>query len=195
MRIAFNLAIPASAHERYALYWAPAATLLGGIGLALILTVTVRSYHDYKAVQQSVVVQREAENALRAQEMATRRDLDQPQARQLLSDTQVINVLIERRRISVTSLVADIAGLVPDEVRLAELDLAPDEQGLGVRFVITGKSEAALDRFLSNMEDSPHFKDVAVTNQGFEEVGAGSELPNIACTARYLNSRNESSGE
>jgi hypothetical protein len=73
--------------------------------------------------------------------------------------------------------------------------MAPDGQELAVRFVITGKSEEAIERFLSNLEDSPHFKDVAIINQGFEEAGAASELENIACSAHYLVGGSEAGGE
>jgi hypothetical protein len=84
---------------------------------------------------------------------------------------------------------------MPDEVRLTGLALAPEGQELAVRFVITGKSEEAIERFLSDLEDSPHFKDVAIVNQGFEQTGAASELENIACTAHYLPGESEASGE
>jgi Tfp pilus assembly protein PilN len=195
MRIVLNLAIPPSARERYALYWAIPATLLGVSGLVLLLLFTVRSYREYKAVQTSVAAYQERENALRAQEMALRRELEEPQSRRFLDDVQFVNALIENRRITLTDLAADITELIPDEVRLTALALAPDGQQLGVRFVITGKSTEAIERFLSNLEDSPHFKDVAIINEGFEEAGTTSELENIACTAHYLAGGSELSGE
>ncbi len=195
MKVALNLAIPPSARERYALYWAIPATLLGVTGLAFLLLFTVRSFREYRAVQKSVAEYQERENALRAQEMALRRQLEEPESRRLLDDVQFVNALIEKKRFSLTDLAADITDLIPDEVRLTGLALAPEGQELAVRFVITGKSEEAIERFLSNLEDSPHFKDVAIINQGFEEAGAASELENIACTAHYLAGESESSGE
>jgi Tfp pilus assembly protein PilN len=195
MRVVLNLAIPPSARERYALYWAIPATLLGISGLVVLLLFTVRSFREYKAVQASVAAYQERENALRAQEMALRRQLEEPESRRFLDDVQFVNALIEKKRISLTDLAADITELIPDEVRLTALALAPDGQQLGVRFVITGKSTEAIERFLSDLEDSPHFKDVAIINEGFEEAGAASELENIACTAHYLAGGSESSGE
>jgi Tfp pilus assembly protein PilN len=196
MKVTLNLAIPASAHERYALYWAIPATLLGVIGLAFLLLFTVRSFREYRGVRASVAGYQERENALRAQETALRRQLEEPQSGRLLHDVQVVNALIEGKRISLTGLATDITGLIPDEVQLTTLALAPDGQELAVRFVITGKSEEAVERFLSNLEDSPHFKDVAIINEGgFEEAGASSELENIALTAHYLVGGSESSGE
>jgi Tfp pilus assembly protein PilN len=195
MRVALNLAIPASARERYALYWAIPATFLGVTGLAFLLLFTVRSFREYRGVRASVAGYQERENALRAQEMALRRQLEEPQARRLLNDVQFVNALIEEKRISLTGLASDITDLIPDEVQLTTLALAPDGQELAVRFVITGKSEEAVERFLSNLEDSPHFKDVAIINEGFEESGASSQVENIACTAHYLVGGSESSGE
>jgi hypothetical protein len=95
----------------------------------------------------------------------------------------------------VTGLAADITDLMPDEVRLTGLALAPDGRELAVRFVITGKSEEAIESFLSDLEDSPRFKDVAIIKQGFEEKGASSELEDIACTAHYVPGESEASGE
>jgi len=195
MKVVLNLAIPPSARERYALYWAIPATLLGVTGLAFLLLFTVRSYREYKAVQKSVADQQGRENTLRAQEMALRKQLEEPESRRLLDDVQFVNALIEKKRVSLTGLATDITDLMPDEVRLTGLALAPEGQELSVRFVITGKSEEAIERFLSDLEDSPHFKDVAIVNQGFEQTGAASELENIACTARYMPGESEASGE
>jgi Tfp pilus assembly protein PilN len=195
MKVVLNLAIPPSARERYALYWAIPATLLGVAGLAFLLLFTVRSFREYKGVQKSVAEQQGRENTLRAQEMALRKQLEEPESRRLLDDVQFVNDLIEKKRVSLSSLATDITDLMPDEVRLTGLALVPEGQELAVRFVITGKSEEAVERFLSDLEDSPHFKDVAIVNQGFEQTGAASELENIACTAHYLPGESEASGE
>jgi Tfp pilus assembly protein PilN len=186
MRVVLNLAIPASARERYALFWAIPATLLGVTGLAFLLLFTVRSFREYRAVQKSVAGYQVRENALRAEEMALRKQLEEPRSRRLLNDAQFVNTLIEEKRISLTGLAADITDLIPAEVRLSALAMAPDGQELGVRFVITGKNTEAIERFLSSLEDSPHFKDVTIINEGFEEAGTTSELENIACSAHYL---------
>jgi Tfp pilus assembly protein PilN len=195
MRVVLNLAIPARARERYALYWAIPAAVLGVIGLVLLLFFTVRSFREYRTVQASVAEYQERENALRGQEMALRRQLEEPKSRRLLDDVRFVNTLIEEKRISLTTLATDITDLIPGEVRLTALAVAPEGQELAVRFVITGKSEEAVEHFLSNLEDSPHFKDVAIINQGFEEAGATSELENIACTAHYLVGGSESAGK
>jgi Tfp pilus assembly protein PilN len=195
MKVVLNLAIPPSARERYALYWAIPATLLGVTGLAFLLLFTVRSFREYRAVQKSVAEHQGWENTLRAQEMALRKQLEEPESRRLLNDVQSVSALIEEKRFSLTGLAADITDLMPDEVRLTGLAMAPEGQELVVRFVITGKSEEAIESFLSDLEDSPHFKDVAIINQGFQQTGAASELENIACTAHYLPGESEASGE
>jgi Tfp pilus assembly protein PilN len=195
MRVVLNLAIPPSARERYALYWAIPATLLGFSGLVFLLLFTVRSFREYRSVQTSVAGYQERENALRAQEMELRRELQKPESRRLLDDVQFVNALIEEKRISLTGLASDITDLIPDEVRLTALALAPEDKELAVRFVITGKNTEAIERFLSSLEDSPHFKDVAIINEGFEEAGTSSELENIACSAHYLAGGSEAAGE
>jgi len=195
MRVTLNLAIPPSARERYALLWAIPATLLGIAGLVLIILFSDRTYREYRVVHASVVRYQDRDNALRAQEMALRRVLEEPASRRLLNDVQFINALIEAKQVSLTSLAADITELIPDDVRLSALAMQPDGHELAVRFVITGKNAEAIERFLSDLEDSPHFKDVAIINEGLEETGANAELENIACTAHYVAGEGESSGE
>jgi Tfp pilus assembly protein PilN len=188
MRVTLNLAIPPSARERYALLWAIPATLLGIAGLVLIILSSNRSYREYKVVHTSVVRYQD-------REMALRRVLEAPASRRLLNDVQFINALIEAKQVSLTSLAADITKLIPDDVRLSSLAMGPDGREMAVRFMITGKNSEAIERFLGDLEDSPHFKDVAIINEGLEETGANTELENIACTAHYVVGEGESSGE
>jgi len=195
MRVDLNLAIPPSARERYALFWAVPATLLGLAGLAFILLFSLRSYREFEVVQKSVAEYQERDNALGAQEMTLRRQLDAPETRRLLNDVQFVNGLIEQKQVTLTGVAAHITELIPDDVRLSALAMVPQGQELALRFVITGKNAQAIERFLGNLEDSPHFKDVAIINEGFEESGANSELENIACTAHYLVGGSEPSGE
>lgn len=195
MRVTLNLAIPPSARERYALLWAIPATLLGIAGLVLIILFSDRTYREYRVVHASVVRYQDRDNALRAQEMALRRVLEEPASRRLLNDVQFINALIEAKQVSLTSLAADITELIPDDVRLSSLAMQPDGHELAVHFVITGKNAEAIERFLSDLEDSPHFKDVAIINEGLEETGTNTELENIACTAHYVAGEGASSGE
>ncbi len=195
MRVALNLAIPPSARERYALVWAIPATLLGLLAMVFLLLASVRSYREYKSGQRSIAAYQARADALHAQEMKLRGQLEEPHSRLFLNNVQFVNALIEKKRISLTDLAADVTELIPDEVKLTTLALAPDGQELSIRFVITGKNEEALERFLSNLEDSPRFKDVAIINEGFAETGNSSELENIACTAHYLAGASEAGEE
>jgi Tfp pilus assembly protein PilN len=195
MRYDLNLAIPPSARERYALHWAIPATVLGAAGLVLLLWASARSFREYRAVQKAIAGYQDRESALRTQETALRRQLQEPQSRAFLDNVQFVNTLIQEKQVSLTDLAADLAQLIPDEVRLTALAMEPDGEELGIRFLVAGKNEAALERFLSNLEDSPHFRDVAITNEGFEEAGTSSELENIACTAHYLVGGSEAGRE
>lgn len=195
MKVLLNLAIPPSTRDRYALHWAIPATVLGLIGLVFLLVASVRSVREYRIVQRSLAEHQVEENGLRSEEMALRKQLEAPESRQLLSDARFVNTLIGEKRFSMAAMAADISNLLPNEVRLTGLVVTPDGQELAVRFVIAGKSEESIERFLGNLEDSPHFKDVTIINQGFEQDAADSELANIACTAHYLPGDSDSSGE
>ena len=163
--------------------------------MVLILLFSSRSYRQYKVVQTSVAQYQDRDNALRAQEMAARSQLEQPANRKLLNDVQFVNALIEAKQVTVTSVAADITELIPEDVRLKSLAMVPDGNELALHFVIAGKDAEAIEEFLSDLEDSPHFKDVAIITGGLEETVANSELESVACTAHYVVGERGSSGE
>ena len=186
MRIALNLSITASPRERFALAWAIPATLVGLAGLLFVLNSTARVFRDYRTVHKSLAERLEQENRLRSREAALRKGLEQPQVREVLHQVQFVNTLIEKKQISLTELAAKVTELLPAQVRLTGLALVPQGDNLVVRFGVAGRDEEAVETFLSNLEDSPDFKDVAITSQGFVGEGGGSEGVTVACSARYL---------
>jgi hypothetical protein len=188
MKIGLNLAVPESARERYALTWAIPAAVVGLAGLLFLGVSLIREFRAYRAVQKQVLVHRQHENQLRQREETLRKELGQAQYREVLRQAQYLNGLIDKKQISLTVLAAKVTKLMPGQARLAGFALSSDRDNLLVRFTITGRSEEAVETFLSNLEDSPDFQDVAIINQGFQEEGAGSEPVTISCTARYLPS-------
>jgi len=195
MKITLNLAIAPSARERYALHWTIPAMVLGVAGLVFLLTSTYRSFREYKAAQKSLTQYQEQENEIQAREMTLRQKMEEPNTRRLITDAQFVNTLIEKKRFTLTDVATDLTGLMPDEVRLTALSVDSEQEGLLIRFVIAAKSEAGVEHFLSSLEDSPHFKDVAIVNEGFEQEGNTTDLENIACTAYYLIGEGERAGE
>jgi len=186
MKVTLNLSIAASRRERYALVWAMPATLVGLAGLLLLLVATVHKVREYRVVRGSVVEYEEWENRLRERESALRKELERPQFRKVFRDAQFLNTLIEKKRVSVTALAAKVTKLLPGQVRLTGLALASQGDDLVVRFAVTGRNEEVVETFLSNLEDSSDFKDVAIINQGFQEEGGASGPVTIVCTTRYL---------
>jgi hypothetical protein len=186
MRVTLNLSVAPSVRERYALAWAVPATLVGLAGLVFLAASIVREYRIYRDVHRSLANHQETENRSRDREMALRKDLEQPQFREVLREAQFVNGLIGKKQVSLTELAAKVAKLLPGQVRLNGLALTPQGSDLVVRFIITGKNEETLETFLSNLEDSPDFIDVAIINQGFEQEGTAGGPVSIACTARYL---------
>jgi hypothetical protein len=186
MKINLNLAIPEKAREHYALAWAIPAMVLGLGGLLFLASSTVRAFRDYRSTQRQIAACEQREEQLGGRETALRRELEEPQSRQVLQQVQYLNGLIEKKQISLAELAAKVTELLPAQARLTGLALQGEKDDLMVRFTVTGRSEEALETFLSHLEDSPAFQDVAIVNQGFQEEGAGPEPVTISCTARYL---------
>jgi hypothetical protein len=185
MKVELNLAHAESRRERYGLAWAAPAVALGLAGLLYLGHSTSREFGRYCDVHAKLADYQEQEARLREREAAVRKELEQPQFREVFREVQFVNGLIERKQVSLTELATRVTKLLPQDARLAGLALVPEADQLTVRFVIVGKSEEAVENFVSKLEDSPDFKDPVIANQGFEEQGSGGGPVTVSCSARY----------
>lgn len=189
MKLTLNLSTAPSRHERYALAWAVPTAVVALAGLVLLTLHAVRNFREYRAVHRQLRETEQIEARLRSQEMTLRHELEQPQLREVYRQVQFVNSLIEQKRFSLTQLTEKVSKLLPGEVRLTGLALSRTEQDPVVRFTVAGNSEEAVETFLSNLEDSADFAEVAILNQGFAQQGAGQGPVTIACAARYVGGR------
>lgn len=189
MRITLNLSPSASLRDSYALVWAVPATLVGLAAFVLLGRASLREYRDYRGMQHQLSeIQARADN-FHNQEAAIRKKLEYPAYRELYRQARFVNKLIDQRELSLTELSARLADLLPDDAYLMGLTLTSSKKpgdDYEVRMGISAKSEDAIEAFLNNLEDSPDFKDVTITNQGFQEESSQPEQVNIICEARYL---------
>jgi len=186
MRIDLNLSVAESLRDRYALAWAIPATVVGLAGVALLGVSLVREFREYRNVERQVQEIEQRENQLRNQEAAMRRDLDKPDHRDLLLRVRFVNALIERKQLSLAGMAQRLTDLMPEEVHLTAWVLATQGDDLVVRLGLTGKNEEAIEKFMGDLEDAPDFKDVTITNQGFQVESAQPGQVNVTCTARYV---------
>src|SRR5215469_8637436 len=190
MKVSLNLSLAQSFRQRHVVAWAlpllaVSAILLFRIGLSI-----EANWKEYGAIRKSVQSEQSRQNELTAQEAAVKAKLEQPENRALLREVKFVNSVIEQRRLSVTGLTEKVTVLLPPQVRLAALSL-PDSSGDPVVHLgIEGTSEEPVETFLTNLEDSPDFKDVSLLSQGFEQKGSGVPVI-ITCTARYVGGRTE----
>jgi len=186
MRVELNLAQAESPRERYALAWAVPALVLGLAGLALLGRSATRELRSFRNVHASLVKLEEQDRSLRERETSLRRDLEQPQFREIYRQVQFVNGLIEKKSLAATELAARVTKLLPDGARLAGLTLLQRDEQMTVRFTIHAKSVEAVESFVSNLEDSPDFKDPVIANQGFQEEGVANGELTASCSARYI---------
>jgi hypothetical protein len=189
MKLTLNLSTTPSPHERYALAGAVPTAVIALAGLVLLSLLAGRDFREYRSVHRSVLEVQQTEAGLRAQEMALRRGLERPQLRQVYRQVHFVNSLIDQKQFSLTELTEKVSKLLPGEVRLTGLALSRGEKDPVVRFTVAGNNEEAVETFLSNLEDSADFADVAILNQGFAQEGAGQGPVTIACAARYVGGR------
>jgi len=189
MKLTLNLSTTPSPHERYALAWAIPTAVIALAGLVLLSLLAVRNFREYRSVHRSVLESEQTEARLRTQEMALRRDLEQPQLQEVYRQAQFVNALIDQKQFSLTELTEKVSKLLPGDVRLTSLAFSRAEKDPVVRFTVAGNDEEAVETFLSRLEDSADFADVAILNQGFGQEGAGGGPVIITCVARYAGGR------
>lgn len=185
MKVSLNLSLAQSFRQRHVVAWS-VPLLLVSLFLLFRLALSIQAnWREYRGIRQSVEREQSRLNALAAQATGLRGKLEQPENRALLREVQFVNSVIEQRRLSFTGLTEKVTLLLPPQVRLAAMSL-PDSSGDPiVHFGVEGASEEPVETFLTNLEDSPDFRDVSLLSQGFEEKGNGAPV-SITCTARYV---------
>ncbi len=186
MKIALNLSISAGLRERYGLAWSGPLSLLAMAALIYISADLVGTLRDYRQYHRAVAELQDQERQLSFREGKIHQELARPQSKELLRQAQFINALIDRRHFSLTALAMKVGKLLPPDVRLAGLALSHQPEGPLVRFMVSGKGEEAVEDFLTNLEDSPEFRDVTVLSQGLEQPGNEAGAVTVTCSAYYV---------
>ena len=188
MKVTLNLSLSQNFRQRHRLGWSLPVLVIALALLGRLLFSLKYDWHQYRSAHEAVAREQGRLSQLAAREADLRRKLDRPESRDLLREVKFVNFLIDQRQLSFAELAAKVTALLPPQARLATLSL-PDSSGEPlVHFGIEGTTEDAVETFLNNLEESPDFIDVTVTNQGFEEKGGGAPV-SITCTARYVGGR------
>lgn len=190
MKITLNLAVAPTLRERYALAWAVPTTIVALVVMVWLAHSTWANVRRARGLEAKLADAQQREQKLTQREMELRRDFDRPDIRGLLEKTQLINGLIDKKRLSFTALVMNVADLLPPDARLSGVALARSGDGSAVRFQVNSKAPQPLETFLANLAKSPDFADPVVTSEGFEQpqgaTGASTGEVTVTCTARYI---------
>jgi len=192
VKVNVNLARAQGFRQRHLVAWSVPALAIAVILMLRMIVGAELDWRQYRSVRASADKEAGRQMDLLTREAALHRKLDEPDNRALLNEVHFINELIDQRRLSFGELTDKVTALLPPQARLAGLSM-PDASGDPlVHFAIEGASEEPVETFLTNLENSPDFKDLIITNQGFEEKESGAGAPvSITCNARYVGGRGE----
>lgn len=185
MKVALNLSTRPSLRQRYALLWTVPFTLGALVWFIYSVFLAAHNISEYHQRHRSLVNYQTRENALRAQEMAMRRNLDRPQFRELLREAGFVNALIDQKQFSLTELTAKVTKILPPQARLTTFSFSQAAGEPVVRLSVESSGQEALQTFVNNLEESPDFKEVTITQQGLEQKGGPAGPVTITCSARY----------
>ena len=187
MKVYLNLAVTPSRRERYALAWALPAFVVALLVFVYLAAAALHGFRRSREVRSSLAGVQAKDAHLRSRETELRLALQRPKLQQMIHETEFVNHLIDQRQFSLTELTVKVSKLLPFNVKLNGLGLAGSDSHPEVQFAVMGKSEEAIESFLSNLEDSKDFSNVTIKNQGFQAgPNAGPEQVALICTARYL---------
>ncbi len=191
MKVAVNLAVSPHLRERYALAWAIPTALIATVVLIYFFVTSLRNFKNYRRYAEPLAKFQSQEARWSESQKRLGNDLNQPQYQKVFRAAKFVNTLIDKKEFSLAELMEKVAGLLPPDVRLETLAFSPVARDSVVRLTVEGKTQKAVETFLSNVEDSPDFKDVTVTtSQGLGGRGATDNQASISLSAVYVGGEN-----
>jgi hypothetical protein len=188
MKISLNLATNPSLRDRYALPVSAPTTAIALVVLVFLTQSAWVNYKDYRAAQAQTADDARQQAALQQKEADLRHYLGQPKYSGTFREVKFVNALIAQKKLSVPGLFAKVTELLPVDVKLIRLLYAEGVDSATVRMEVNGRSQEALDEFMSGLEKSPDFADPAMLGEGFDKQnssGAGGGVT-LNCQVRYL---------
>ncbi len=188
MKVYLNLAESRDRRERYSMLWTIPTLVVSIVVLVWLGNAVFQGMRRSHHVQQVLVQIKTRDAALRARETQLQRQIERPEYRQMMEETEFLNELISRKQFSLTDLTSEVSKLLPPAARLNGLALAssavPNPE---VQFAVMAKNEQSIEVFLSNLENSNEFSNIIIKSQGFQG-GNGSTAQEVAmvCTAKYV---------
>jgi hypothetical protein len=186
MKISVNLATTSSLRERYALAWALPLALFGALGLVFLLRSAIYNYDEYHKFQSRLDAELQSEKTLNDREAALRKDLEQPAQVAEFQKAHFVNGLIAQKQFSLTDMTHRVSQLMPESVRLISLGVSRSKAETFVRFSVVGHEEKGLEKFIENIEDSPDFTELNVTNQSLAAGKLMAGMVGVIVTARFV---------
>ncbi|MDE3180308.1 MAG: hypothetical protein KGM47_11700 [Acidobacteriota bacterium] len=186
MRVGINLARPESRIERSVYLWAPILTLAAVIVLVRLVFFAGHQFTVYRAAQHSTLRYQAETQEMQAKQARLAASLRQPGTLKLYNQITFLNQLIDQKRVSLSSLTLKVAHLLPAQSRITALALKATPSGPVIDISIEGNGDAVAGQFLNNLEASPDFDGITVTDQSFDQSGSQKGLVALTCSARYV---------
>jgi hypothetical protein len=185
VKIKLNLVRPASSLERSASIWAPALIVVALALLVRILWSAWGGFVEFRNVHRSVLTYQTEIADLQRKQAHASQILHQTRTLTLYRQINFLNVLIQRKQLSLSDLALRVIKLLPTQTRLQSLAFAETDESPIVEFSVEGQPDGVY-AFLGNLEESPDFEAPAKVSEAMEQQGTEKGLVLLTCTARYV---------
>src|SRR5581483_11113074 len=185
MRIDINLATrPYEDSRQFWTYWGTGLALLA-LATALLIFVAatgyVRAAHDRqelgKLQSQIAAYDREKGEAEAV--------LNQPQNRDLRDQSQFLNQLFERKSFSWTRIFEDLEQVMPAHLHVISIHPASADNNVRLKLIVGGDSQVQALDLVRKMENSKHFKQTRIVNEGYSEQSPSNDRVTFDIEAVY----------
>jgi hypothetical protein len=191
MKVLVNLAIPPETSERYTLAYAIPVSLVALVLLAYFVSGVAHNVASYQKYQRSLLDLAGEQARWNETEKTLQESLNRPQPKNTIRAVKFVNTLINKKQFSLRQLIAKVNKVLPPIVHLEGLSFSPEAKDPMVRFTVVGKTQEAMEAFLSNLEDSKDFSNVTILNQGLADQAAGGTESTLSCSALYVGEATE----
>ena len=169
--------------------------LLAGL-LVLLIGITLWQGYWFARYAELAGDIRDGENNIRVESEALDRrlteldaQLNTPQASSKLSEIEYLNGLIIRKSFSWTQVFSSLENLVPDSVRLTNLQPEILDNGRTLMHIgVRGRNIGAISDFITALEESPRFENVIVSVEEKRDPAVPDDV-DVALTVGYFPER------
>jgi type IV pilus assembly protein PilN len=187
MRLDINLATrPYEDAREFWKRWGLGLVIASVVTLAL-LALTISGWYNARQDRKRLADLREQIAKLDQERLTAEAMLNRPENRSMREKSQYLNELIARKSFSWTQAIEGFERVMPPKLHLVSIEPRLNEENqLAMKMVVAGDSAERAIELMRRMEESKHFRDTQIDNQGTILSPGSTDTVQFTITALYV---------